>query len=208
MGSCWHRARGRPVRYRRRTVHATHSGRTANSGRHPSIHVEMAGLPGAMVGSVIAVRPERHADDDTAAPGYSLPLWLAKVMTAVNAHGCKIQWYEGDYTTGRVELGDAGRAWKGSLVVVVRHTAPTTTADPGCDSGLLVGGEPDGMAAWRRDDSVPHTRSNENSLGPEVVRADEEGAAHSGRPRSRRGRSIEREVVCDAGRSKRVARCS
>ena len=89
------------------------------------IHAEMAGLPGATVGSVIAVRPERHADDDTTAPGYSLPLWLAKVMTAVNAHGCKIQWYEGDYTAGRVELGDVGRAWKGSLVVVVRHTAPT-----------------------------------------------------------------------------------
>ena len=68
--------------------------------------------------------------------------------------------------------------------------------------------QPDRMAARRRDDSVPYTRSNENSLGPEVVRADEEGAAHSGRPRSRRGRSIEREVVCDAGRSKRVARCS
>eukprot|EP01046_Picozoa_sp_COSAG06_P028405 COSAG06_NODE_2554_length_6676_cov_11.776646_5_plen_93_part_00 len=72
-----------------------------------------------IVSFVIAVRPERHADDDTAAPGYSLPLWLAKVMTAVNAHGCKIQWYEGDYTSGRVELGDVGRAWKGSLVVVV-----------------------------------------------------------------------------------------
>ena len=37
--------------------------------------------------------------------------------------------------------------------------------------------------------SVPYTRSNENSLGPEVVRADEEGAAHSVRPRSRRGRA-------------------
>ena len=69
-------------------------------------------------------------------------------------------------------------------------------------SRLLVGGEPDRMAARRRDDSVPYTRSNENSLGPEVVRADEEGAAHSGRPRSRRGRSIEREVVCAAGRCK------
>jgi hypothetical protein len=81
-------------------------------------------------------------------------------------------------------------------------------ADPGRNSGLLAGGESNRMAARRRDNSVPYARSNESSLGPKVVRGDEEGAAYSGRPRSRRGRSIEREVVCDAVHSKRVARCS
>jgi hypothetical protein len=71
-----------------------------------------------------------------------------------------------------------------------RELAQTFTLAAAGNSGLLVGGEPDRMAARRRDDSVPYTRSNESSMGPEVVRADEEGAAHSGRPRSRRGRSI------------------
>lgn len=47
--------------------------------------MDMRGVPGRKVGSVVAVRPDRSGDGPDAATvlGYGLPLWLAVVLTPV-----------------------------------------------------------------------------------------------------------------------------
>jgi hypothetical protein len=100
-------------------------------------------------------------------------------------------------------LREEGETFTPAVAVLVaqRRLIQATTTD------YLVGGEPDRMAAWWWDNSAPHARSNESSLGPKMVRAAEEGATYSGWPRSRRGCdrwSIEREVVNKMGNNIRT----
>ena len=86
------------------------------------------------------------------------------------------------------------------------RTCGTAATRPGGNGGLLVGREPTRMATRRRGGRALCTRDDESSLGPEVVWANETGAAYGSRTRSRRGRSNERAVVHAVGRCGRVNR--
>ena len=119
----------------------------------------LSGLPGATEDSIVAIRPDRQEKDDQQVPGYALPLWLARVVTKATAHGCNVQWYEGNYTAGRVRLGRCDHVPRASMVTVVRHCAP--------EANLTL------TAAERRrvENALAHAKEWRHPAGP-LIQAD------------------------------------